>query len=101
MHLWPCTLTFMLSFIPNIGLAISVLLPMPVVLLDPDLSAASVACAFFGPVAVGMVAKDVDLYNDEIIEGAVKNQGARPIGRGRLGLASFVGIGFLARCDLA
>ena len=53
------TLTFMLSFIPNIGLAISVLLPMPVVLLDPDLSAASVACAFFGPVAVGMVAKDV------------------------------------------
>ena len=32
---------------------------------------------------VQLVANEVDLYNDEIIEGAVKNQGARPIGRGR------------------
>ena len=30
---------------------------------------------------VQLVANDVDLYNDEIIEGAVKNQGACPISR--------------------
>lgn len=53
------TLAFWLSFVPNVGMAISVLLPMPVVLLDPSFSAARAAAAFAGPLLVGMAAKDV------------------------------------------
>jgi AI-2 transport protein TqsA len=52
-------LAFWLSFVPNIGFAITVLLPMPLVMLDPSFSSARVALAFFGPLAVGMAAKDI------------------------------------------
>ena len=51
--------TFWLTFVPNVGLAIFVLLPMPLVLLEPGFSVVSIALAFLGPLAVGLVAKDV------------------------------------------
>ena len=51
--------TFWLVFIPNIGLAVSLFLPMPIVLLDPHFGIVGVVLAFAGPLAVGLVAKDV------------------------------------------
>jgi len=52
-------LAFFLAFIPNIGLAISVCLPMPIVILDPTFSAWDTALTFLGPAFVGTIAKDV------------------------------------------
>jgi len=52
-------LAFFLAFVPNIGLAISVCLPMPVVILDPSFNAWDSALAFFGPAIVGTIAKDI------------------------------------------
>lgn len=52
-------LAFLLNFIPNVGMATSVLLPMPLVLLDENFGVASILVAFVGPLLVGMVAKDV------------------------------------------
>jgi len=52
-------LTFWLNFIPNVGMASSVCLPMPLVLLDPSFGPAAAAVAFVGPLVAGLVAKDV------------------------------------------
>ena len=52
-------LAFFLNFIPNIGMFCSVVLPMPLVALDPRFSTLQVALAFVGPLTVGMFAKDV------------------------------------------
>mmetsp|Transcript_56572 Transcript_56572/g.112331 ORF Transcript_56572/g.112331 Transcript_56572/m.112331 type:complete len:261 (-) Transcript_56572:370-1152(-) len=51
--------TFWLTFVPNVGLALFVLLPMPIVLLESSFSPATVLMAFCGPLAAGLVAKDV------------------------------------------
>lgn len=82
--------TFWLQFVPNVGLAVSLILPLPLVVLDPHFGtlgsaprresrrasslrralaqarascapchAVAVALAFFGPLGVGLVAKDV------------------------------------------
>ena len=48
-----------LYFIPNVGLAVALLLPMPIVLLDPASGTVSAILAFAGPLGVGLVAKDV------------------------------------------
>jgi predicted PurR-regulated permease PerM len=52
-------LAFFLSFIPNIGLVIAVLLPMPIVALDPSFSTLDVALTFLVPAIVGTIAKDI------------------------------------------
>lgn len=52
-------LTFWLNFVPNVGMAIGVLLPMPLVLLDPAFGFVSCTVAFVAPLACGLVAKDV------------------------------------------
>ena len=52
-------LTFCLNFIPNIGMACAVLLPMPFVALDNSFSAGQIALAFFGPAFCGVIAKDI------------------------------------------
>lgn len=52
-------LAFLLNFIPNVGMATAVLLPMPLVVLDPQFGAAAALLAFGGPLLVGLVAKDV------------------------------------------
>lgn len=52
-------LTFWLYFIPNVGLAVALVLPMPLVLLDPKSGPVGDILAFVGPLAVGLVAKDV------------------------------------------
>ena len=52
-------LAFLLSFIPNIGLAIAVCLPMPMVILDPSFSVFWIVMAFIGPAVIGTIAKDV------------------------------------------
>jgi len=52
-------LAFWLSFVPNVGVALSVCLPLPVVLLEPSFSTVGMALAFGGPVAMGLVAKDI------------------------------------------
>ena len=49
-------LTFFLNFIPSVGLFIAVLLPMPMVLLEPGMS---VAITFFVPLLTSIIAKDV------------------------------------------
>eukprot|EP00966_Prymnesium_polylepis_P076908 1782293-Prymnesium_polylepis.1 len=46
-----------LNFIPNVGMASSVCLPMPLVLLDPSFGPAAAAVAFVGPLVAGLVAK--------------------------------------------
>lgn len=51
--------TFWLNFVPNVGLAVACVLPMPLVLLDAQFGPAAASAAFFGPAAVGMFAKDV------------------------------------------
>lgn len=52
-------LAFFLNFVPNVGMFISVLLPMPLVILEPSFTPLEMAIAFCGPLFVGMVAKDV------------------------------------------
>ena len=52
-------LAFFLNFIPNIGMFTSVVLPMPLVALDPAFSSFQIFVAFLGPLCVGMIAKDV------------------------------------------
>ena len=47
----------MSQFVPNVGLAISLILPMPIVLLDPRFGPMGVALTFLGPLAVGLLAK--------------------------------------------
>ena len=52
-------LTFLLNFIPNVGMATSVVLPMPLVLLDPRFGLGAILLAFLGPLLAGLAAKDV------------------------------------------
>eukprot|EP00908_Phaeocystis_cordata_P015267 Transcript_26393.p1 GENE.Transcript_26393~~Transcript_26393.p1 ORF type:complete len:454 (-),score=197.64 Transcript_26393:69-1376(-) len=52
-------LTFSLNFVPNIGMFIAVMLPMPLVALDPRYSAVQIMSAFLVPAAVGTVSKDL------------------------------------------
>ena len=52
-------LAFFLNFIPNIGMFTSVLLPMPLVALDPAFTTIQIIIAFAGPLLVGSFAKDV------------------------------------------
>ena len=52
-------LAFLLNFIPNVGMATAVLLPMPLVVLDPKFGPAAALLAFGGPLLVGLAAKDV------------------------------------------
>ena len=52
-------LSFFLNFIPNVGMFTAVLLPMPLIALDPHFSTFDAMVGFFGPLAVGMFAKDV------------------------------------------
>ena len=48
------------SFHPGqVGMATAVLLPMPLVVLDPQFGLAAALLAFVGPLLVGLVAKDV------------------------------------------
>jgi len=53
------TLTFALNFVPNVGMFCAVLLPMPLVALDPGFSGVQIALAFFLPAACGTLSKDV------------------------------------------
>ena len=48
-----------LNFVPNVGMAIGVILPMPLVLLDPHFGPISILVTFLAPLAVGLVAKDI------------------------------------------
>ena len=50
-------ITFWLNFIPNVGMATSVVLPMPIVFLDPKFGMPSVIFAFAGPLLAGLAAK--------------------------------------------
>lgn len=52
-------LAFWLNFVPNVGMGIAVIIPMPLIALDPKFSPLTIAFAFVGPFAVGTVAKDV------------------------------------------
>ena len=52
-------LSFFLNFIPNIGMFTAILLPMPLVALDPAFAPYQVVGAFLGPLVVGSFAKDV------------------------------------------
>ena len=52
-------LAFFLNFIPNVGMLSSVILPMPLVALDPTFAPWQVGVAFLGPLLVGTFAKDV------------------------------------------
>jgi len=52
-------LAFFLNFIPNIGMFTGVILPMPLVALDPHFNTWQVWLAFVLPLLVGMFAKDV------------------------------------------
>lgn len=52
-------LTFLLNFIPNVGSMISYLLPIPVLLLDPDLEYWRTAVAVLVPVCIDMVTANV------------------------------------------
>ena len=50
---------FLLNYIPSIGSIIATLLPLPVVLLDPDLGTASMALAFVLPMLIQVVIGNV------------------------------------------
>ena len=52
-------MTFSLNFVPNIGMFIAVMLPMPLVALDPRYNAVQIMIAFLVPAAVGTVSKDL------------------------------------------
>ena len=50
-HLW-AVLHFLLNFIPTAGPIIATVIPLPMIMLDPDLSASAKIAAFAGPSAV-------------------------------------------------
>ena len=52
-------LSFSLNFVPNVGMALAVVLPMPLIALDPRVGAGRILVAFLAPLGVGLVAKDV------------------------------------------
>lgn len=52
-------LSFFLNFIPNVGMFSAILLPMPLIALDPTFTPWQIAFAFLGPLLVGSFAKDV------------------------------------------
>lgn len=52
-------LAFWLNFVPNVGAVIAVLLPMPLLVLDPDTSTAAVILAFVLPFVVHMFVGNV------------------------------------------
>jgi AI-2 transport protein TqsA len=52
-------LTFIFNFIPNLGAIIASLLPLPIIVLDPDLSEFSKLLAFGLPVLVHLVVGNV------------------------------------------
>ena len=51
--------TFFLNFIPNVGGFTAILLPMPLVALDPSFGPTQTSVAFFIPFVVNIFAKDV------------------------------------------
>lgn len=51
--------TFFLNFIPNVGGFTAVILPLPLIVLDPSFGPTQSAVAFFVPLGVNIVAKDV------------------------------------------
>jgi len=53
------TLAFWLNFIPNVGAVVAVLLPMPLVVLDPAISTAGMVLAFLLPFLVHSVVGNV------------------------------------------
>lgn len=53
------TLAFWLNFVPNVGAVIATLLPLPLVLLDPSMPAASMVLAFVLPFCVHMFVGNV------------------------------------------
>jgi len=61
LHLWLSfgVLTFFLNFIPTFGFVIAVVLPMPLIALNPAFPPGLVALAFIGPLVCGIIAKDV------------------------------------------
>jgi hypothetical protein len=50
-------LTFFLNFIPTFGFVIAVVLPMPLIALNPAFPPGLVALAFIGPLVCGIIAK--------------------------------------------
>jgi AI-2 transport protein TqsA len=52
-------LSFLLNFIPNVGMPTSVVLPMPLVLLDPSFHFGGIAFTFAAPIGCGLAIKDV------------------------------------------
>ena len=52
-------LAFWLNFVPNVGAVVATLLPMPLVLLDPDMSTAAMVLAFVLPFSVHMITGNV------------------------------------------
>ena len=52
-------ITFLMNFIPNVGAVIATLLPLPVVFLDPTLSALSVILAFLLPSLIHTVVGNI------------------------------------------
>lgn len=52
-------LSFWLNFIPNVGMGIACILPMPLIALDPTFSPLAILGSFVGPFAVGTLGKDV------------------------------------------
>lgn len=51
--------TFLMNFIPNVGAVVATLLPLPVVVLDENLSAISVLLAFLLPIAIHTVVGNI------------------------------------------
>jgi len=47
-------LAFLFNYIPNVGSMIAMVVPIPVIFLDPDLSPAMKTCGFLGPAMVQM-----------------------------------------------
>lgn len=52
-------LSFWLNFIPNVGMIIACILPMPLIALDPAFTPLAITTAFVAPLAVGTIGKDV------------------------------------------
>jgi AI-2 transport protein TqsA len=51
--------TFLMNFIPNVGAVVATLLPLPIVFLDPTLSALSVVLAFLLPTLIHTVVGNI------------------------------------------
>jgi predicted PurR-regulated permease PerM len=51
--------TFLMNFIPNVGAVIATLLPLPIVILDPNLSALAVVLAFVLPTTIHTVVGNI------------------------------------------